>query len=65
MTTPTPTRATIYMYSGPETLELRLSDLTADQLSLLYQLAESAGATGLAALAFDLTPWARDRTEPI
>lgn len=60
MTTSSQPRATVYLYSGAESLEMRLTELTADQLSLLYQLADSAGATGLAALAFELTPWARD-----
>ena len=55
MSTNQPTRATVYLYNGAESLEMRLTELTADQLSLLYQLAESTGATGLAALAFELT----------
>ena len=59
MTTNKQPRATVYLYSGAESLEMRLTELTADQLSLLYQLAESTGATGLAALAFELTSQAQ------
>ena len=54
MTTPTPTRASLYFYSGPERIELQITDLTAEQLKLVRQLAKTVDGHGLAALALSL-----------
>jgi len=54
MTTPAANRASLYFYSGPERIELQITDLTAEQLNLVYQLAKTVDGHGLAALSLSL-----------
>ena len=54
MTTPAANRASLYFYSRPERIELQITDLTAEQLNLVYQLAKTVDGHGLAALSLSL-----------